>query len=136
MRDRSKEGKKTEEGREKQREGKKIGESAVGGRWVKIWFSLSASLVQPEMLRRSVTISPPQHTHTHIRSLHSFHLSLSFKPPLTSFLLSSPLLLSFAGISLSCAATCHFDKTDLLVTSYFFPVLIKCCGGGPDSCSD
>lgn len=69
---------------------------------------------------------------THPILLHSLHLFLSINIPcllLPHCVLSVPvfpLLLSHVP----------FWQTDLLVTSYFFPVLIKCRGGEADLCSD
>lgn len=81
------------------------------GRRLKMWFSLTACLLQWKCWGQSSAL-------------------LVIKP------LSSPLLSHLRQYSLSSQAV-PFRHTDLLLTSYFFPVLIKSQqSGGADSCSD
>lgn len=69
---------------------------------------------------------------THPILLHSLHLFLSIN------ILCFPLLHCTLSVPVFPLLLSHvpFWQTDLLVTSYFFPVLIKCRGGEADLCSD
>lgn len=107
------------------------GGSGVRGKQVKIWFRLSASLMQRKRWGGQSPAAPPPPS-----NLHSLHLLLSFKL-LLLFIPSffSPRLLSVPAFPF---LSSHVPvwQTDLLVTSYFFPILIKRRGGGADFCSD